>query len=116
MGIKKSQLNKEQWEKQLEYHRKYRAKNRKRIREINKKWRDTTRKDKWDDRNKIARHAHKITEIAIKKGILVRKPCEVCGTKKDNRAHHDDYYKPLEIRWFCEKHHREYHNKKVIPL
>lgn len=48
------------------------------------------------------------TYQAIVKGDLVRKPCEVCGELKVH-AHHDDYNKPLEVRWLCEKHHKEHH-------
>jgi len=51
---------------------------------------------------------------AIKSGKLIRKPCEVCGTTERVQAHHDDYTKPLEVRWMCFKHHREIgHGHKV---
>ena len=45
---------------------------------------------------------------ATTSGALVRKPCEVCGEKLVE-AHHDDYSKPLEVRWLCKKHHMEHH-------
>jgi len=45
---------------------------------------------------------------AIKRGDLVRQPCEKCGEAK-SQAHHDDYSKPLSVRWLCVKHHREHH-------
>lgn len=45
----------------------------------------------------------------VKHGRLVRGPCEVCGTTKNVRGHHDDYDKPLEVRWLCSVHHTEWH-------
>lgn len=49
--------------------------------------------------------------IAIKKGELVRQPCEVCGAAKTD-AHHDDYSKPLDVRWLCRLHHFQHHAKQ----
>lgn len=109
MANKESFKTHEEW---LTYQRNYRTKNRDRIREINRKWREK-QTDKWDHRNPIARAAHSMVNKAIKKGELCRKPCEVCKTNKDIKAHHDDYNKPLEIRWLCEKHHREHHNRLI---
>ena len=60
----------------------------------------------------------KITWAAIEKRILVASAtCEKCGTTgqqyKDGRCpiqgHHDDYNKPLEVRWLCFKCHKEWH-------
>jgi len=51
--------------------------------------------------------AHKLTGNAIRDGRLIRKPCELCNKKA--QAHHDDYSKPLKVRWFCPKHHMEHH-------
>ncbi len=42
---------------------------------------------------------------AIRDGKIIRKPCEICGAKA--QAHHDDYSKQLDVRWFCQKHHYE---------
>lgn len=42
-----------------------------------------------------------------------RQPCEICGEKAE--AHHDDYNKPLEVRWLCFKHHREWHKTHENP-
>jgi len=45
---------------------------------------------------------------AIRHGKLQRQPCEVCGAK-DTHAHHDDYTKPLQVRWLCPPCHRWEH-------
>lgn len=51
-----------------------------------------------------------IVNRALIAGNLVRLPCEVCGETKVE-AHHDDYSKPLDVRWLCKKHHVEHHAK-----
>jgi hypothetical protein len=51
---------------------------------------------------------------ALRSGRVVRLPCEVCG-ECDVEAHHDDYSRPLDVRWLCFKHHRENaHGQRVI--
>lgn len=67
-------------------------------------------------------YAQGVVEKAIAKGLLIPQQCELCGESgrmKDGRrkvqAHHDDYNKPLAIRWLCQKHHHEWHktNKAI---
>ena len=50
------------------------------------------------------------TNREINSGRLVRQPCEVCGSVPTH-AHHDDYEKPLDVRWLCRSHHVEHHAK-----
>jgi hypothetical protein len=45
------------------------------------------------------------------KGLLVPQPCEVCGDLKVT-AHHDDYSKPLDVRWLCRLHHSRAHSSR----
>lgn len=45
---------------------------------------------------------------AVRSRRLVKEPCEVCGSL-EVQAHHDDYSKPLDVRWLCDPHHREWH-------
>lgn len=62
--------------------------------------------------------ARKRVEKALEYGKLYRKPCEKCGSDNDIQAHHDDYSKPLEVRWLCRMHHLEHHGmepKTSIP-
>ena len=49
--------------------------------------------------------------------ILERKPCEVCGAEKVE-AHHEDYYKPLDVNWLCKRHHAERHTaaSATVPM
>ena len=51
----------------------------------------------------------KVTNKAVHDGLLIKQPCEVCGTEEDVQAHHDDYDDPLDVRWLCKTHHREHH-------
>lgn len=53
----------------------------------------------------------KLIERLIKQGKLKRKPCLICGNLR-SQAHHEDYAKPKEITWLCNKHHRELHRKR----
>jgi hypothetical protein len=46
------------------------------------------------------------------------KPCEACGLKPkyglSNHqllAHHEDYRKPLSVRWLCQSHHGARHSE-----
>jgi ribosomal protein S27AE len=60
-----------------------------------------------------ARHPEKIrarsqTHDAMKRGKLIRQPCEQCGEAK-SQAHHDDYSKPLDVRWLCHPCHVAHH-------
>lgn len=52
---------------------------------------------KWAARRRVA--------YAIRTGKLTRLPCEICAEPK-TQAHHEDYNKPLEVRWLCFRCHR----------
>lgn len=45
----------------------------------------------------------------IRKGLIKREGCYICGEMENVEAHHDDYSKPLEVEWLCKKHHAEHH-------
>lgn len=52
---------------------------------------------------------------ALHTGALQRGVCEVCGAAP-TEAHHDDYFKPLQVRWLCFQHHRAVHGQHVSPV
>ena len=55
------------------------------------------------------RHAaRRKVRTAIESGRMSRQPCEVCQ-QGNAHAHHDDYSRPLEVRWLCHSHHIEHH-------
>lgn len=65
-------------------------------------------KRRYTERNPVKRAAVDAVSKAIRDGRLTRQPCEVCGAARA-QAHHDDYGKPLEVRWLCTTHHAEWH-------
>ena|ERR1035437_2491923 len=52
---------------------------------------------------------------ALRDGRLVRQPCETCG-RTPAQAHHDDYSRPLDVRWLCGSHHRLEHSPGIMRL
>lgn len=61
------------------------------------------------DEHPERRAARTAVNNAIRDGRLTRGTCEVCGAVKVE-AHHDDYSRPLDVRWFCTKHHNAHHH------
>lgn len=64
----------------------------------------------WTKNNPRVRQAGMKVYKAIQSGRLIRKPCEICGGEA--QAHHEDYSKPLEVRWLCQTHHAELHKRQ----
>lgn len=82
----------------------------------NDRWRRTPRglanaRVRSERYRELTDNVHYIVAEAIKHGELVRGLCEVCGSTNVD-AHHDDYSKPLDVRWLCRRHHRELSRKE----
>lgn len=69
----------------------------------------------WQLRNPEKTRAHEAVRLAIKRGELVRQPCEDAGDGPCSPgltdAHHPDYAKPLAVIWLCRGHHKRRHAK-----
>ena len=79
-----------------------------------KEWYDNNKEKAFENakryikKNPEKRRAHLMVARAIKSGKLVKQLCEICGEKA--HAHHEDYSKPLEVRWLCPTHHMRHHH------
>lgn len=73
---------------------------------------------KWNDGHPLAMWAHQALRSAINKGLIERGPCEDCGAVHGDNGtivdgHHDQYHRPMDVRWLCRLHHRRVHR---IPV
>lgn len=63
----------------------------------------------WRAANREKARAHSRIAHEKERHGLQAKPCEVCGAPKTD-AHHDDYSRPLDVRWLCRQHHNAKHH------
>ena len=61
--------------------------------------------------------ARRILGRAIKSGAIIRPSfCGECFTPCKPDGHHDDYSKPLDVRWLCEKCHYKITRKPLSEV
>ena len=99
------------------WFREYRVKNISKLREYGKEYNCNYRaihgyknERNWKKNNPEKVKAHHLLRYAVRIGIVIKKPCEICGDI-NSMGHHADYNKPLEVMWLCSKHHKEIHAK-----
>lgn len=63
-------------------------------------------------KNPEKNRAHAAVSRALRSGKLIKGPCEKCGAENVD-AHHDDYSKPLDVRWLCRRHHLIEHGNYI---
>ncbi len=68
---------------------------------------------KYRKKDPVKYKAHSAASNAIRNGKLIRENCFYCGNPK-SQIHHDDYSKPLDVRWVCFKCHREKEHGQVV--
>lgn len=91
-----------------------RAYDRRRYREPERHARALAAQRRHDARNPDKKRARTAVGNAIRDGRLVRQLCEQCGNPR-SEAHHDDYSKPLVVRWLCFRCHRVEHGALINP-
>jgi hypothetical protein len=64
----------------------------------------------WREKHPKKYKAHNMVNNQKRAGNLHECPCEICGSTCVV-AHHDDYDKPLNVRWLCQSHHKQWHVK-----
>ena len=89
--------------------RAYREQHRERVREYERERLRRRREAGWKE-DPIKKRARNAIAGAIRYGRLSRPPCEVCGDTPA-QAHHDDYERPLDVRWLCRLHHERVHGR-----
>ena len=62
----------------------------------------------WREKYPKKYKAHNLVNNHKRAGNISELPCEVCNELRVV-AHHDDYDKPLNIRWLCYAHHSQWH-------
>ena len=72
---------------------------------------------KYREQNPLKRSAHMIVGNAVRDGRLNKATaCEVCKEPSKLHGHHDDYSKPLSVRWLCSPCHHVWHRKNGAGL
>ena len=65
-------------------------------------------------KNPTIYHAHNIVNNAVRDGLLMKpENCSKCNASGNIHGHHSDYNKPLEVIWFCESCHAEWHRNNT---
>lgn len=72
--------------------------------------------DTYRKRHAIKYKANNKVNNALRDGKITKPTdCADCGGELELHAHHDDYTKPLDVRWLCDPCHKEWHrNNKPI--
>lgn len=69
---------------------------------------------KYDRSIKRKKYPEKIIARRLANYNIKREECEIVNCSQLGEKHHEDYSKPLEVRFLCINHHRELHAKELI--
>ena len=113
---KKNKDYSKKWkEKNPSYFKNWSAKNKDKIAVYeknkvgNKRFLEYKKRYYWNNKEvRIKARARVSVKNEIVAGKIKKEPCEKCGDVK-SEAHHEDYNKPLEVKWVCKKCHNKLH-------
>ena len=72
---------------------------------------------KYTEENRKKRSTHKKVYRAVCSGKLTKPSvCSLCPSDHAIVGHHDDYDKPLEVRWLCSQCHSDWHKENGEAL
>jgi ribosomal protein S27AE len=67
---------------------------------------------RWNKNNQKKKYAITMIGNAIRDKKLDKpSKCSNCNSEGRIHGHHDDYDKPIEVRWLCSKCHRSWHKE-----
>ena len=75
---------------------------------------DAEYRKRYRERNPIKYGAHCMVANAVQEGRLAKSDiCESDGCEGSERlhGHHDDYSRPMDVRWLCAACHHEWHKE-----
>ena len=85
-------------QRQVAYRKANREEIRKKAHTAHGRARSARAAKRWKEGNPEKARAQLLAQRAVLRGELQRAPCEVCSSTP-TQGHHDDYSKPLEVRW-----------------
>lgn len=121
---KNSQCYRNNKEQKRQYDRERRKKKRQQINDASRRWREKHPEKrrqslkryyesiKTTRNHKIKTNAREAVIQAVTTGKIMKpNACSQCYTITDVEAHHDNYDKPLDIKWLCKTCHSKLHRK-----
>lgn len=60
------------------------------------------------EEQRVKKKARTYAAEYTRRGKLKKEPCYICGSP-DSERHHEDYAKPLEVKWICRPCHLSIH-------
>ncbi len=61
-------------------------------------------------------NARSYVKSYIRRGMIDREPCCICGTTENVETHHEDYSRPLDVHFVCKPHHQMVTNGEISLL